>query len=521
MASLLPLAAPAGAQTDADFLAAKTAFERNDRAKLALVAPKLGRHVLAPYVAYWQLKLALDEATPEAVQAYLDRYPNTPLADRLRVEWMKSLARRERWSQFALLYPPPASDDVELACSGISYLWQRDGDAALAAAKPLWATGQGTPDACEPLFAALFKRDELTTGDRLARVRLAVEAGNLRLAQAIAVELPGKDRVVARDFAEVTRDPARALARGQFALDTAGGRELALAALERAARSDAAAARAPWVKLRDSLPQADRQYGNARLAFHAARQHNVAANAWFREAGAVPLGEETNAWRVRAALRVVAWDDVLAGIDAMSEAQREEGTWRYWRARALAANGRRDQAAPLYAALARETNFYGILASEAIGQEFALPPAASRAPTPDAVAAFAARTEVKRVGKLAELDMRLEMLREWLYIVRGLDDEALLLAADHALRAGLYDRAINAAERTTTRHDYTMRYLAPYRAAIRCRRQDPRHRRGAALRHREAGVALHCRYRFVCRCRRPDATDAGHRALGSEKNRPQ
>ena len=62
------------AQTDADYLAAKAAFDKGDRAKLAVVAPKLSGHVLAPYVGYWQLKLRLDEASPAAVAAYLDRY---------------------------------------------------------------------------------------------------------------------------------------------------------------------------------------------------------------------------------------------------------------------------------------------------------------------------------------------------------------------------------------------------------------------------------------------------------------
>src|SRR5690349_5326269 len=47
------------AQSDADFLAARAAFDKGDRAKLAAVAPRLGNHVLAPYVAYWQLRLGL------------------------------------------------------------------------------------------------------------------------------------------------------------------------------------------------------------------------------------------------------------------------------------------------------------------------------------------------------------------------------------------------------------------------------------------------------------------------------
>ena len=225
-----------------------------------------------------------------------------------------------------------------------------------------------------------------------------------------------------------------------------------------------AGARGPWVKLRDKLPEQDRRYGNARLAFHAARQLNPAANDWFREAGPVVLTAETQAWRVRAALRAVAWNDVLEAIDAMPEGQRQEAAWRYWRGRALAATGRRDEAAAVFAPLARETSFYGMLAGEGRSDSASHSRSACRTqPAPDALAAFGARPEVKRVRKLAELELRTESLREWQYIVRGLDDDALLLAADHARRVGLYDRAINTAERTATRHDYALRYLAPFR----------------------------------------------------------
>ena len=92
--------------------------------------------------------------------------------------------------------------------------------------------------------------------------------------------------------------------------------------------------------------------------------------------------------------------------------------------------------------------------------------------------------------KLAQLDMRPESQREWLYVVRGLADDALLLAAEYARRAGLYDRAINTAERTATRHDFGLRYLMPFRDAVRGGGARQRRRHGAAARHRAPGVAL-------------------------------
>jgi soluble lytic murein transglycosylase len=451
------------AQSDADLVAARAAFDKGDRQKLAAIAPKLSAHVLAPYVAYWQLKLGLEDASPQAIATFLERNPNSPLADRLRVDWLKLLGRKAIWYRFATDYAPPPFDDVELACYNVLFKWQRDGDAALADAMPLWFTGATTPEACEPAFAALIAQGTLTVADRRARFRLASEAGNIKLAQSVGNELPGKDRVTDREVADVNRDPLQALTKGNFAWSTGGGRDLALLALERAGRTDAGAARGAWVKVRDRLPEADRKYGNARLAYHAARQLHPSANEWFREAGDAKLAGDVQAWRVRAALRALAWDDVLAGIDAMPEPQRQEASWRYWRARALVIRGKREEGRALLAALANETSFYGMLAFESTGQKFSVPTSNPLEPSPAALAAFADRADVRRAVKLAELDMRPESLREWTYIVRGLSDDALLLAADHARRVGLYDRAINTADRTQARHDYGLRYLAPYR----------------------------------------------------------
>ena len=470
--------APASAQSDADFIAARTAFDRGDRAGLDAVAPKLSGHILAPYVEFWQLRSGIDTAADDVVRAYLARWQKTPLADRLRIDWLKALAMRGQWATFGAEYTPVSAEDVELLCYALQFRRQRDGESALADAKPLWFSGQTTPAACEPLFAALIASGVITTDDRRARFRLATEAGNVRLARSIAADLPASSRIAATELARVDHNPAAALAKGDFRWKEPGGRDLALYALERAARSDAASVHAAWEKQRGRLAEADRSYGNARIAFHAARQLHPLAMAWYREADGAILSEGQRAWRVRAALRAGAWADVLAAIEAMPSSEAQDPAWRYWRARALSATGRQSDAAAIYAGLAGEWSFYGVLASEALGQRQE-PASAPLEPNARALAEFGARAAVRRVVKLAQLDMRAESQREWLYIVRGLPDEALLLAAEYARREGLYDRAINTAERTSARHDFSLRYLLPFRDQF-----------GAAAREHDVDEAL-------------------------------
>jgi soluble lytic murein transglycosylase len=62
--------------------------------------------------------------------------------------------------------------------------------------------------------------------------------------------------------------------------------------------------------------------------------------------------------------------------------------------------------------------------------------------------------------------MNQEAFREWVFGLRAMDDRAYLAASEIAAQAGLADRAIGAAERTASLHDYTRRYPIPYRDSL-------------------------------------------------------
>ncbi|MEP6943166.1 MAG: transglycosylase SLT domain-containing protein [Betaproteobacteria bacterium] len=457
------LIGPAHAQSaDADFLAARDAFRAGDAARLDRIAPRLKGHLLEQYVGFWQIRLRLDDADVERVRAFLTRYAGAPIADRLRVEWLKSLARREQWALFAVEYPQRASDDTELACDAIQWKRAEEGDSALEDARIYWASGQEQPEACQALFAALLKAQRLTTRDIWTRFRLAHEAGNARLAARLALELPVAERPSPRELERAERNAAQALAKNEFSVVTPAGRELALYALDRAARGDPTLAHEAWTKVRGRFPASDRAYGNLLVAHQAARALLPVANDWYQAAGAAPQNAEQRAWRVRAALRARSWPDVMRAVDAMPEDQALDPAWRYWKARALAAAGQSDDATRLYATLATEHQFYGLMAAEALGA--AIMPISEPLPPDDAaVAAFSAREPVLRVIMLTAFDLRPEALREWQYVVRGQGDDVLLLAAEVARRNGLYDRSINSADRTQRRHDFALRYQTPYR----------------------------------------------------------
>ncbi|HNE14441.1 MAG TPA: transglycosylase SLT domain-containing protein, partial [Rhodocyclaceae bacterium] len=137
----------------------------------------------------------------------------------------------------------------------------------------------------------------------------------------------------------------------------------------------------------------------------------------------------------------------------------------YWLGRAHQAQGNREAARKEFERIAGHPTFYSILADEELGRTFTLPKKA-RAPSGDELEQTRQTPGIQRAIALFRLDLRTEGTREWNWTLRNRDDRFLLSAAQLAQQLGIYDRAINAADRTRSEHDYSLRYLAPYRERI-------------------------------------------------------
>ncbi|MFZ5523598.1 MAG: transglycosylase SLT domain-containing protein [Pseudomonadota bacterium] len=250
-------------------------------------------------------------------------------------------------------------------------------------------------------------------------------------------------------------------------LASEGQRAVVLFALQRLARQSLDQAAARWIKFAPYFPAPEQHYFYGRLAYEAARDLDDRALQWYKAAANTPLNEQQAAWRVRAALRTQDWQEVLASINAMSEQQQRDAAWRYWKARALQATEKSVEARNIYAPLSSEYHFYGLLA----GEELADTPVISEAgaaykPDNRIIAEMEALPGVQRSLALYRMGLRNEALEEWRWLVRNLNDRELLTAAEIARRNEMYDRAIGAAEKTLTVHDFSLRYLAPYREVL-------------------------------------------------------
>ncbi|MEX0958893.1 MAG: transglycosylase SLT domain-containing protein [Burkholderiales bacterium] len=466
LASLLLTAGIAAAALGDDvFLQAQEAYRNGDAELLAEHLRALDGHVLAPYVQYWHLRLRIDTADEPEVQAFLARNENTLIADRLRADWLRELARRQAWSEFLNEFPRLTTEDVELTCYSLQARIALDDDTALAAARSQWFTGRVQPESCLPLFAAMFEHKLLGVEDVWQRVRLALEAGNRIVAKAAIEYLPQVQRPDPDLFDSIARRPQNYIKRNPLPVKSRAQRELTIYALYRAAQSWPQLASQKMRSIEKSLPKPERDYAWGQVAMVSAWKHHASSLAWYKRADESGLNDTQLAWKVRSALRAGDWESVVSAVDAMSPRSRMAPQWRYWKARALASLGRKPEANLLLAPLSNELNFYGQLAAEDLGAVLG-PVAQTYTAGAREIEAIAANPGLQRALALYRNGMRYEGALEWQWTVAGFDDRQLNAAAALAFRNEWYERAIHTAERTVVLHDFGLRFPAPYREVM-------------------------------------------------------
>ncbi len=426
---------------DTRIVAAREAARKGDRDTLERLAAVRDAHPLDAYPRYWLLanQLARNEPPPStALHAFLAEEAGSHLAERLRADWLRRLARDGDWAGFRALYGDLRNPDPELRCTAWTARLLSGERSVLTEVAQQWDELTDAHPSCDTALRSAVDAGTVDEERVWWRIRRQIDTRKPDAALASLTLLPVASAPAHYELEQAIRSPAPWLDRlpPNFAV-TRGGREVALAALVRLAREDAEAARLRLSRIQDRLTAAERNYAHLALAMHAALARNPEAGALYAAAGNVETTAQQRAWQVRAALRAGDWKAVRSAIEAMPAIERETADWIYWLGRAYAATGNRDAGDALFVRIAGEPHFYGMLAAEELGQPFAPPPAT--APLPRAKLEEAERDPaLQRALALYQLDMRTEAVREWVWGVRERDEQFRVGAAHLALRNELY-----------------------------------------------------------------------------------
>ncbi|HYL88665.1 MAG TPA: transglycosylase SLT domain-containing protein [Burkholderiales bacterium] len=461
LALIAPAAVRASSPADDAVRGAYDAYQAGDALKLARYAKKLDGHVLTPWIDYWRLALRLQDTPNKDVLAFLEQHANTYVAEMLRGDWLKVLGQNEDWAQFerqVALYP---RDDLEVRCYAALMSAEKGAPPSFAELDWMWLEPQELPGGCGKLVQRLLDDEKITVADVWRRVRLLFAKGQITAAKTALGYLDKADSPDERMLADAARQPKRLLERLPRNLEKRATREVVVLAVLRYSRNEpAAAAKVLEQKLSHQLPEAEVRYLWGRIGYEAAREHVPEALKWYAKAGR--LDEDQLAWKVRAALRDGEWPVVRETIDRMPAGMRHESNWTYWYGRALAAAGETVGSRAYYLRIAGQTDFYGLLASEELGYVSTLPET-MYVPTEAEVDAVSENPGLVRALELIRLGMRTEGVKEWLFSVRYFDDAKLLAASEFARRERIWDRSIQAADRTVRSHNFALRYPMPYR----------------------------------------------------------
>jgi soluble lytic murein transglycosylase len=471
-------ASATAAQSQDDlFLAANAAFKAGDRERLATLAPRLAGHQLSIWVEFWQLQMRLrrDEPTKvdAAVQAFIAKYPDSYLADRLRMEWLLALGARGDLATFAREQPALVwqHDDWQVRCYAalVKYQANPSDEVAREARLMLASNRESGGDGCMQLTDALFADGRLSPWER---VRGLVEQNQFGTAKRLAARVPKADP---GEIAQAIDKPAAFLALHERRL-TQLERELAIVAIVRLARDNVDQAERYASALNIHFTPEQRGVVWGRIGHMAAIKHDPQALEYYKRGGAhVGVGvdaaraDEVLEWQVRAALRGTAkgpdWATVRTTIERMRAEQQRDPAWVYWRARALQAEGKAEEANAQFRSIAVRFEFYGKLAAEELGQVIVIPPRAAP-PAPEMVKTFAGNDALNRALKLLELGLRPEGVREWGWALRNRSDRELIAIAEYARSRNALDRMINTSDRTREEFDFEQRFPSPHREAL-------------------------------------------------------
>lgn len=451
------------------------AYKKPDSKRLSSLLPQVQGHVLEPWAAYWELSARLDDAKPAEVDNFLSRYAGTYQEDRLRNDWLLQLGKRKDWPRFQVEYAKfRMHDDIEVRCHALHAAYATSGEDVAAQVQELWLSQRDPDDGCAAAAERLLKDDKLDAMVAWRRARLGFEFDKPRIAQQ-AVGLLSADW--ANGLNTLYANPKRYLDEKLTAFRPKT-REWVTLAMIRLASSDPEAAAEELNKLRwrAQLTQEERSWVWGVIGKRAARTLSDKALAYYAQGDERHMHSDHLVWKVRAALRANDWQQVHDGIAALSEAQLRDPTWIYWRARALLALQAPNaelRARTLLQSIASPRGFYEQLAMEELGQRISVPPAPAPL-TEDELQAARDNASLKRALYAIEIGLRTEGVREWNYSTNlhqrgGMNDRELLAAAAIACEQQVWDRCINASERTRTTMDYAQRFPTPFKQEVQQR----------------------------------------------------
>jgi len=435
---------------------------------------KLGdddRQILEAYVlwpdlrATW-LRVNLERVAAPDVDAFLDRYGTLRPARELRYRYALELARAGNFDAYFRLYEQfyQGLGVERLDCLALQAELAAGRDTrVIGRAIDLWLVGKSQVEECDPVFEYLNDKQLLGPVEYRKRYALAIEAREFSLARWLAREIDDLHVEEATAWIRAQSDPEKFL-RAYRQYDNSGTTcEQLVYAAERLTYRDPELAHELWKKVSRRFGFSERQklLTARHIALWMARDQLPRAYELLVKLPQAAWNDEVLRWRARTSLRLGHWNRLLRDIDTMADAERETEEWRYWRAIALQRGADPAAARLVFEQLSRERSYYGFLAADELGGDYALDGNMLEADE-ILLQSLATNPALIRARELFLVGLESRGRSEWDAVVLHLGAAEKIQAAILANRWGWHSRAIATVASLGEYDDLTIRYPLPY-----------------------------------------------------------
>ena len=448
---LTTLALPAAANVDRRtmlqrqmFQDAEHALNRGQLETYRRLEQKLRDYPLHSYLQYNEIKRNLTSSNYKNIHRFLQEQPGTPLATRLQYSWLKSLARKRQWK--TLIDNFYYTTDKALQCDFARALIVTDKpNQAFAVLEGIWPTGKSLPKNCDIPIEKWYQAGGLSQELVWERIRLAMQARSSRLALHLSKYLVEEDRFWVRMWAKVRRDPDFVISiHDRFKTkDSQPLRWVISDGLSRMALKDAPSAAQLWHEWKGQFKFSKNEQIRIerRLALSLVKEDPINGKTWLSQLELDADNDAVQEFYILNAIQDQDWEIALDWMDRLNNDEQHTERWRYWRARALEATGRLEEARAVFLLNADSRGYYGFLSADRAGMGYQFDHRPINVSAKD-LSSIEKMPPIERARELYALNRVVDARREWNYALQQLDKPQKLVAAQLAHEWNWHDRAI-------------------------------------------------------------------------------
>lgn len=435
---------PDRASQRAAFVRAEKRVWQMNNSDLAEEVKALGDYPLIPYLIERKLSDKPKLSDLAQIRVFLDTYEGTPLARKLRRNWLSYLAKRNKAALFIEFYRP--TSNAKLACSFLDFQIKQGVEITKMFDEIafLWTVGKSQPKECDRIFDLWIGAEQLTEDLILLRIKKAADGGRHTLIPYLRKLLPSEKQYLADLWHKTRRDPATVrkteLFHGKYPLIEA---EIMSYGLSRLIWRDQNLAMKTMEKAESRMTftkaQKSRVYG--KFGIKLAIDNHLAAEKWLLKAAEVGDDSEVMRWHLAYLLRQQDWARIVLLIENAAAQKVSSNEYSYWLARAYEQLGRQQEANVLYTQLSEHRHYYGFLASARADKPYQLEYSPVDMPV-DIINTTLSLSSSHRAYELRQLGRHYEARLEWRHTQGLLDEEDKLATSIISSAWEWHDQAI-------------------------------------------------------------------------------